>query len=296
MASSKANETGIRSSELILNPDGSVYHLKLHPEQLADTVLLVGDPGRVVEVSHYFDTIECQVSNREFITHTGTIGNKRISCISTGIGTDNIDIVLNELDALVNIDLKLRVPMDLHHKLHLIRIGTTGSLQADIPVDAFVQSRWAIGLDSLLNWYDYTKHADQIRLEQAFVAYAGFKEGLAFPYAFKAEEALADQFNHFSTQGITLTAPGFYAPQGRMLRLAPLLPNLNEHLPGFSFETWKVTHFEMETSGLYGLASLLGHRAVTLCAVIANRPKGEYSQNPHQAVDHLIKLVLESIC
>lgn len=295
MASSTANETGIRSSELILNPDGSVYHLKLHPEQLAETVLLVGDPGRVAEVSRYFDHIEFQVSNREFITHTGSIGNKRVSCISTGIGTDNIDIVLNEVDALVNIDLDHRTPKDLHHKLQLIRIGTTGSLQEEIPVDAFVQSRWAIGLDSLLNWYAYPKNPDQMRLEQEFVAYAGFKDGLAFPYAFKAGESLADTFNHFSHQGITLTAPGFYAPQGRKLRLNPLLPDLNEHLPGFSFEKWKVANFEMETSGLYGLSSLLGHDAVTLCAVIANRPLGEYSQNPHEAVDQLIKKVLESL-
>lgn len=282
-------------SELILNDDGSVYHLRLKPEDLADTVILVGDPDRVAEVSKYFDKIEIKTHCREFVTHTGRIGNKRITCISHGIGCDNIDIVLNELDALASIDLKQRVNLENPRKLELIRIGTTGSLREELPVDSWVASSWAIGLDGLLNYYPYEPEPVQRDMVEAFIKHTGMHADLARPYAFKATESLVSKFTDRCTLGITLTAPGFYAPQGRILRQGVRFPELTDKYSTFSFGEHVVTNFEMESSAIYGLGTLAGHSVTTVCAVVANRLRKEYSSNARAAVDGLIKFVLERL-
>lgn len=285
----------IAESELILNPDGSVYHIHLLPEQLAENIIVVGDQGRVETVSAHFDTIEHKVSNREFVTHTGTYKGKRFTVLSTGIGTDNIDIVLNELDALVNIDLKTRTIKEQKTSLNIVRIGTSGALQGDIPVDSFVVSSHGMGLDGLLNYYAGLDLCDEPRIANAFMKHAGWLKGLPYPYVVKASERLLNLLGHDQIKGITATAPGFYGPQGRQLRLAPALPDLNEKLGSFEFEGHRITNFEMETSALYGLGNLLGHQCCTVCAIIANRVAREYSKDYKTAVNNLIKLVLERL-
>jgi uridine phosphorylase len=285
----------IAESELIINPDGSIFHLHLLPEQLAENVIVVGDQGRVAAVSAHFDKIECEVQNREFSTHTGTFKGKRITVLSTGIGTDNIDIVLNELDALVNIDLKTRLIKTNRTSLNIVRIGTSGALQGDIPVDSFVFSSHGMGFDGLLNYYAGMDLCDVPGIATAFMKHAGWTANLPYPYTVKASEKLLQQLGHDQRQGITATAPGFYGPQGRQLRLAPALPDLNEKLTSFNYEGLQVTNFEMETSALYGLGQLLGHNTCTGCAIIANRVIRQYSKNYKKAVDELIRMVLERL-
>lgn len=283
----------IAESELILNPDGSVYHLHIRPEMLAGNIIVVGDQGRVETVSAHFDTIEHKVSNREFVTHTGTFKGRRFTVLSTGIGTDNIDIVLNELDALVNIDLDKRTIKEKKTSLRIVRIGTSGALQGDIPVDTYVASSHGMGLDGLLNYYAGLDLCDVPGIANAFMKYAGWSKGMPYPYVVKGSENLLKAIAHDQVKGITATAPGFYGPQGRQLRLAPALPDLNEKLGSFEFEGHRVTNFEMETSALYGLGNLLGHECATICAIIANRVARTYSKDYRKTVNELIRLVLE---
>jgi uridine phosphorylase len=284
-----------KESELIVNKRGAVYHLNLRPDELAQNVILVGDPGRVGEVSQYFDRIEIKTGNREFITHTGSIGNTRISCISTGIGTDNIDIVLNELDALVNIDLQTRDEKEQKTSLRLLRLGTTGALQPDIKVDSFIASAYVIGLDGVLNYYKYQKSIEQLELISDFVQQVSYPHELAKPYAFKASEKMLSMFTDQCRQGITLTAPGFYAPQGRKLRFELMFPELIDNYSKFRYLGNAATNLEMETSALYGIGTLLGHHVCTLCAVVANRINKTFSADGHKAVDELIKYSLQKI-
>jgi uridine phosphorylase len=285
----------IPDSELILNPDGSIFHLRLQPEQIADTVLLVGDPGRVGSVSRHFSTIECEVSNREFVTHTGLYKGARISVLSTGIGTDNIDIVVNELDALVNIDLKRRIPLEKHRSLNLIRLGTSGSLQADIDTDSFLVSSHGLGMDGLLNYYGNLDKINENSLSEAFIRHTGWNKHLPFPYIIKASDTLLTLFGKGHKTGITATAPGFYGPQGRVLRIPLAVPGLNESFTSFEHQGLRITNFEMETSALYGLSRHLGHEACTICSIIANRLAGKYSKDYKVTVGQMIEMVLSRL-
>lgn len=283
----------IPESELVLNNDGSIYHLHIKPEDLAETVILVGDQNRVAEVSKHFDKIEVKKSKREFITHTGYIGKKRISVVSTGIGTDNIDIVMNELDALANINLETREVKSTPTKLKFIRIGTSGSLQDDLQVNDILVSSYGLGLDSLMQFYDYEEN-DEIsnmlnaideQLELLFVN----------PYLFKAPGDLFAQFSKHFNYGITATCCGFYAPQGRMLRAHAKYEDLIKRLSGIEVNGLRVTNFEMETAAIYGMATLLGHEAVSVNAILANRINHTFSHNPSVIVENAIKKVLEIV-
>jgi len=284
----------IPESELILNPDGSIYHLKLSPNDIGEIILLVGDPGRVQQVSNHFQNIEVKVQNREFVTNTGFFNGKKISVISTGIGTDNIDIVINELDALVNIDLNKRVIKENHSSLQLVRIGTSGALQEDIPVDSVVLSHYGIGFDGLLNFYEVGDEFED-DIMKAFIKQSNWKSTLNYPYVVKASSELVSKLDKDVFTGITATASGFYGPQGRVLRLKPAVNDLNEQLTAFNYNGLRITNFEMETSALYGLSKLLGHQAATVCAVIANRLRKEYSKSYHKTVDNLIRQTLENL-
>lgn len=286
----------IAPSELILNPDGSIYHLHLLPGQLADIVLVVGDPGRVSEVSKHFDRIDHQVSNREMITHTGWIGKKHLTVLSSGMGPNNMDIVLNELDALVNIDLKERTVKENHKQLSIIRIGTSGGLQPDIPTDSLIASTHGIGLDGLL--YFYANYADVIDqdMTNAFCRHTNWPDNLPHPYSVAADPLLLSLIGEGIYSAITCTSPGFYGPQGRQLRLKPTLTNIGELLSSFRYNDMSIGNFEMETSALYGLGSLLGHRTLTVCAVIANRCVKEFFPNYKLTVERLIIHVLERVC
>jgi uridine phosphorylase len=285
----------IPDSELILNPDGSIFHLHLHPEQLADTVLLVGDPGRVKSVSRHFSKIEHEVSNREFVTHTGICNGKRISVLSTGIGTDNIDIVVNELDALVNIDLINRTPVLKPKSLKLVRLGTSGSLQQDIDTDTFLVSSHGLGMDGLLNFYGNLDKINDHELSQAFIGQTGWPATLPFPYMVPASAELFRLFAKGHKSGITATAPGFYGPQGRVLRIPLAVPGMNEAFTHFEHKGLRITNFEMETSALYGLSLHLGHEACTVCSIIANRLAGKYSKDYKATVEKMIEMVLERL-
>ena len=285
--------TIIPESELVLNNDGSIYHLHLLPEELAETIILVGDQNRVAEVSKYFDKIEIKKSKREFITHTGYIGSKRISVVSTGIGTDNIDIVLNELDALVNVNLKTREVNAVPSSLKLIRIGTSGSLQDELKVNDILISSYGLGLDSLMQFYEYEEN-DEIsnmlntideQLELLFVN----------PYLFKAPGDLFSQFGKHFNSGITATCCGFYAPQGRMLRAEAKYEDLIKRLSNIEVNGLRVKNFEMETAALYGMATLLGHQAVSVNAILANRVNHTFSHDPDLVIENTIKKVLEII-
>ncbi|GHC50310.1 nucleoside phosphorylase [Ulvibacter litoralis] len=282
------NQTPIQNSELVLNEDGSIYHLNLRPEQLATTIITVGDPDRVAHISRHFDTIEVDVHKREFKTHTGTYKGKRISVVSTGIGTDNIDIVFNELDALVNIDFETRQVKEKLTELTIIRIGTSGSIQPEIPIDSFLLSEAAIGFDSLLHFYGNTNFFDTA-LSEAFVKHTNWSPQKSKPYVVAASEELLTQFSGEGMfHGITATNVGFYGPQGRILRLQTDDNAMNDKIASFSFEDRKITNFEMETSGIYGMARLLGHRALSLNAILANRANGTFSEKPLETVDKLI--------
>lgn len=285
----------IPASELILNPDGSIYHLHLRPEHLATTVITVGDPDRVDTVTAYFDTITHTVQRREFKTTTGVYKNKSITVISTGIGTDNIDIVFNELDALANIDLETRKVKDTHTSLDIIRIGTSGAIQENIPVDSFLLSDMAIGLDALLHFYD-SKHIQHPEIQKAFVEHMDWATQKSEPYIVSCDQALATTFySDVVIKGVTATNIGFYGPQGRVLRLPTSDSDMNKKLAEFRFRESKITNLEMETAGIYGLAKLLGHRAVSLNAILANRATGDFSNQPSKTVDHLIQYTLERI-
>ncbi len=285
--------TPFTASELILTPAGAVYHLNLLPEQLAHKVILVGDPNRVTAVSQYFDRIDYRVQHREFITHTGYIGNTGISVVSTGIGTDNIDIVLNELDALVNIDLIHRTEKSNHTSLQLLRLGTSGALQKDIAVDSLLASSHGLGIDGLMPFYQATENISTLTLLAAIrVAMPKLSE-VAIPYLTAGSTTLLRQLVKDEMTGITLTSPGFYAPQGRELRYKAKYQSLLEDAAAFTSEDLRITNFEMETAGIYGLAQLLGHEALSVNAIIANRPLGIFSKNPAACIDKMIRTLLE---
>ncbi|MBQ1952116.1 MAG: nucleoside phosphorylase [Alistipes sp.] len=261
----------IPSSELIINDDGSIFHLHLTPDQIADTVILVGDPGRVALVAEHFDQIECRVSNREFNTVTGTYKGKRMSVLSTGIGIGNIDISVTELDALANIDFATRQEKAEKRQLTLVRLGTSGAIQPDIKVGEVVFSRTSLGFDGLLNYYAGRNEVCDLAIEKAFVEHTGWNPQLPAPYFIDADKTLYEHFKDVTREGITIAAPGFYAPQGRWVRLQPQDVKLNEKVESFEYEGRKITNFEMEGSALAGLAALMGHRAATICTIIAQR-------------------------
>lgn len=285
----------IAESELILNPDGSIYHLNLRPEQLAETIITVGDPDRVAYVTKYFDTIEYKVKKREFHTQTGIYKGHRITVISTGIGTDNIDIVFNELDALVNIDFDTRKIKDTHTSLQIIRIGTSGTIQSNIPIDSFIVSEIAIGFDSLLHFYD-SHHVQSPEVSKALTKHLNWDKNKSIPYTVSADKTLENHMvSNLVQKGITVTNVGFYGPQGRVLRL-PLQDNkLNDKITSFSYENKKITNLEMETAGIYGMAKLLGHKAVSMNAILANRATGEFSKDPKDIIDKLIQYTLDRL-
>ena len=285
----------IAESELIINDRGAVYHLNCRPEEIAQTIITVGDPDRVSEVSKHFDKIEYQNNHREFVTHTGYLNKKRISCVSTGIGPDNIDIVLNELDALVNIDFETRLIKEKLTCLNIIRFGTSGSLQKDIPVDSFVTSTHGLGLDNLMHFYRQENNEEELQLIQAFNTHTQLSSGNVVPYINMASGALIKHFTNNYQQGITVTCPGFYGPQGRILRLGLGYPNLIDNLTNFQFGNYRITNFEMETSAIYGLGYALGHHCLSISAIVANRISKEFSKDGALAVEKLIKQSLEVI-
>jgi uridine phosphorylase len=285
--------TEIAPSELIVNPDGSIYHLALRPEQLGDLVFVVGDQGRVELISKHFEKVEHRVQNREFVAHTGVYNGTHITALSTGIGTDNIDIVVNELDALVNIDLGTRSPKAKHKALRIIRMGTCGALQEDIPVDSRVISAYGVGMDNVLHYYAYENTDAELRLLHSILEQSEWPDNLPVPYVAKGDDELIERLGHDNFVGITLTSGGFYGPQGRQLRLLPSVDGLNERLSAMEHEGLRATNFEMETSALYGLGGMLGHRVCTVCTVVANRLRKEYSKDHHAAIDRMIKEVLE---
>ena len=287
--------TRIPDSELIINPDGSVYHLKLKPEHIADNVIVVGDPGRVALVSSFFDDVEIKISNREFVTHTGTYKGTRFTVLSTGIGTDNIDIVINELDAAVNIDLETKLVKENKRSLNIVRIGTSGSLQEEIPVDSFLLSEKAMGFDGLLHFYSESLNVKEEAICDAFVKHTNWNSNLAKPYVVSASKDLSKKLENGTHKGITATASGFYAPQGRVLRLNPAMKDFPEYLSSFEYNGLKITNFEMETSALYGLSKALGHEACTVCAIIANRKSKTFSENHDLPIEKLILHVLSNL-
>lgn len=286
----------IKPSELIINPDGSIFHLHLKPEQLADNVILVGDPGRVELIGKLLSEVEFQVQNREFVSTTGKYNGKRVTIVSTGIGTDNIDIVVNELDALANINLTTREINQKHRKLNFVRIGTSGGLQDDLPVNSFVISQKAIGFDGLLNFYARRNEVSDLPFEDAFKKHTNWNAQLTSPYVVNCSQTLLDKIHRNDTvPGVTISAPGFYGPQGRVLRLQLADPDLNAKIESFTFEKYRITNFEMECSAIYGLSKLLGHEALTICLIIANRVNKDANTGYHDAMETLIRLVLERL-
>ena len=285
----------IQESELIINDRGAIYHLDIHPSELADTIITVGDPARVAEVSKNFDRIEHRSNHREFITHTGYIGAKRLTVLSTGMGTDNIEIVLNELDALVNIDFNSRTIKNEHKSLKIVRIGTCGALQSDIPVDSFIATSLGIGIDNLLHYYNQQPLTHG--LEELL---AGFRHHTQLPEKITpiitpADPGLLRLFEEGFYKGITVTCPGFYAPQGRILRLSLAFPDLISRLSTFQYYNNRIVNFEMETSAIYGLGNLLGHQCLSLSAVVANRTIKEFSSDAKETMDKLIKKTLSTL-
>lgn len=285
-------EKRILASELPLQSDGAIYHLNLHPDELADNVILVGDPGRVEMISSMFDTLELEKQNRELKTHTGTYQGKRISVISTGMGTDNIDIVLNELDALANVKLPDRVVKESHRKLNLVRIGTSGALQPDIEVGDFVASSLGFGIDGVLQFYNY---GDICRndIVDAFIKQTGWSPRLPHPYCTPASPELLERIAFDMKQGMTVSAPGFFGPQGREVRARLMFPELNHKIEAFNYEGIKVTNMEMECSAIYGLGNILGHAPLTICLIIANRVTGKFLDSYHDEMKVLCKTVLD---
>ncbi|MBC7830357.1 MAG: nucleoside phosphorylase [Chitinophagaceae bacterium] len=285
----------IAESELIINSRGAIYHLDVRPEELAKSIITVGDPDRVKEVSKHFDSIEIKRQYREFITHTGYIGKKRLTVISTGIGTDNIDIVLNELDALVNIDFETRSVREQLTTLQIIRIGTSGSLQKDIPVDSFLASTHGLGIDNLLNFYRNTQNEEDKQLLHSFITHTQLHNSISYPYINSCSASLMKHFVKNFHHGITVTCPGFYGPQGRVLRLGLSNPALIDRLTDFSFGQHRITNFEMETAAIYGLGKMLGHHCLSLSAIVANRIHRNFSKDGNAAIEKLIKETLNVI-
>ncbi|MBR3846677.1 MAG: nucleoside phosphorylase [Alistipes sp.] len=285
----------IPPSELIINDDGSIFHLHLLPEQLADIVILVGDPGRVALVADHFDEVECRVQNREFNTVTGSYKGKRMTVLSTGIGIGNIDITVTELDALANVDFATRQEKAVKRQLTLVRLGTSGAIQPDIKVGEFVFSRTSIGFDGLLNYYAGRNEVCDLAIEKAFVEHTGWNPQLPAPYFIDADKELFELFKETTREGITIAAPGFYAPQGRWVRLQPQDPHLNEKIESFNFEGRRITNFEMEGSALAGLAALMGHRATTICTIIAQRIALDACTDYKPFVRQMIRMALDKL-
>ena len=284
----------IAETELILTAENKIYHLNLSKDEIANDIILVGDPDRVSVISNKFESIEHKIQNREFVTHTGILNGKRISVIATGIGPDNIDIVVNELDALVNIDFKTRTINKKKKTLNLIRLGTSGALQKDIEVDSFLASSFGLGLDNIAHFYESEEIIEQ-KMSSKYKQHANWPENLSNPYIVKASDNLLSLFPDVK-KGITATAPGFYGPQGRTLRLNPYITNLHEKMESFNYKENRITNFEMETSALYYLGKSLGHNTLTICAIIANRLTKEYSKDYKKTVEKMIDLVLKRIC
>ncbi len=288
--------TRIEESELIINPDGSVFHLHLKPGEIAENIILVGDPGRVETVASFFDSIELKRQNREFVSVTGTYKNKRFTVVATGIGTDNIDIVINELDALVNVDFQTRTVKEQLTQLNFVRIGTSGSLQTNLAVDSCLLSTKAIGFDGLLNFYANRNEVADIEFEDVFKKELDWNKQLTSPYVVSASEELISKLSQNDFElGVTISAPGFYGPQGRVIRLGLADEHINEKITNFRFNSLRVTNYEMECSAIYGLSKLLGHQAATVCAIIANRNAGTYSKDYKKVIYGLIEKVLNSL-
>ena len=285
----------IPSSELIINDDGTIFHLHLKPEHLADTVILVGDPARVRMISKYFDSVECDVSNREFHTITGSYKGTRMSVLSTGIGIGNIDICMTELDALANIDFATRQVKEQHRRLTLVRLGTSGALQADIKVGDIIFGKTSVGFDGLLSYYAGRDEVCDLELEQAFVDHTSWSEPMPRPYFVDADAEIWEHFKDSVTEGITIAAPGFYAPQGRWVRLQPAVPDLNEKIESFRFGERRITNYEMEGSALAGLAALMGHRAATICTIIAQRIVLDACTDYKPFVERMICMALDKL-
>lgn len=282
----------IPNSELVLNADSSVYHLNLHPHQIADTIITVGDPERVPRITKHFEQVDFRMSKREFVTHTGFYKGKHLTVMSTGMGTDNIEVVMMELDALVNIDLKQRQVKPAHKSLNIVRLGTSGSLQPDIPIGTYLVSDYAIGLDTLMFFYNLVNTQEEKNIQEAIHTEAElpFK-----PYVVRGSQALLLKIGYDMIRGNTLTCPGFYAPQGRRLRATLRLPNLVEALSHFRYEDKKLTNFEMETAGYYAMGKILGHEVLSVNAILANRISNEFTSNPDEVVEGLIQMVLDRV-
>ena len=285
----------IPASELIINNDGSIFHLHVRPDQIATTILLCGDPKRVDLIASHFDTIECDISSREFHTITGTYRGKRLSCVSHGIGCDNIDIVVTELDALVNIDFATRQEKPEHTTLTLVRIGTSGGLQECSPVGSYVVAAKSMGFDGLLNYYEVPDGVFDLDIETAFCNHVGWNRRLPAPYVVSADAELVERIGHDMVKGITIAAPGFYGPQGRYVRARPADMELNSKIQSFRYNEWQITNFEMESSALAGMSALLGHKAMTVCAIIAGRVSHNMNTEYKGSIEVLIKIVLERI-
>ena len=279
----------IGASELIINDRGAIYHLNVRPEEIADTIITVGDPERVAEVSKYFDRVEHKLAHREFITHTGTIGQKRISVLSTGIGPDNIDIALNEIDALANINFDTRTINDQKKSVSIIRMGTCGSLQGEVGVNELVAGTYGLGIDNVLHFYTQENNEEEKAILAAFDEHTKITSNKIQPYIATASAGLLKHFTEGYSHGITVTCPGFYGPQGRILRLPLKMPNLVDQMTSFKYGQHRIANFEMETSAIYGLCNLLGHQCLSINVIIANRVKKEYSKDMGKAVDHMIQ-------
>ena len=285
----------IAESELIINDDGSVFHLHIRPEELADNVILVGDPGRTDMIAEYLTDIECRHASREFVSVTGRYNGRRITVLSTGIGCDNIDIVMNELDALANIDFSTREPKSETRSLNILRIGTSGAIQPDIPLGSFVFSEISVGCDGLMNWYANREEVAMSGIEEAFMKHAGWTRYLPHPYFVRASQALCDKFADCAIKGVTISASGFYGPQGRVLRMPLAIPDMVQKFESFEYDGLRITNFEMEGSAIAGIAAHLGHRAGTICCIIANRHIGSSNPDYKPQIRKLIELSLRKM-
>ncbi len=285
----------IAESELIINADGSIFHLHIRPEQLAKNVILVGDPGRVAMFKPYFTSVECEGASREFVWATGIYKGSRITVLSTGIGTDNIDIVMTELDALANIDFSTREVKDEHTTLNIVRLGTCGALQPEIPLGAFILSHISIGFDGLMNWYAHREEVTDTNMEQAFMKHMNWPKDLPTPYFVKASDKLIELFSDSTVRGMTISSPGFYGPQGRVVRQQLAMPNMLEDIESFRYEDRKITNFEMEGSAIAGIARHLGHEAITVCCAIAHRYLKDANTDYKPRVAQLVELVMDKI-
>lgn len=285
----------MKESDLIVNSDGSIYHLKLKPEEIPDLILVSGDPARITMISDHFDKVEFKRQNREFVSHLGMYHGQKILALSTGIGPDNIDIVMNELDALVNIDLATRQPLEKHRSLSIVRIGTSGTLHADIPVGSFVIASHGMGMDGSLHYYQRLDEVTDMELTQEIIRQTNWPSFLPVPYVIPGTPSLVEKFSEGGVTGITATAGGFYGPQGRVLRLKPAFTDMLESLANFNHKGHRIINFEMETSSLFGLGAMLGHKVASICVLLANRATGEYTRTIKDDEQKLIKFVLEKM-